>query len=159
MGSNQGATPGNHTPQDIWVGAEDNANSADPTFGARGIAGQGLLYNTSITPLMARFLGLDPMPFSLRAAPGTSAATPGLELSPVPFLNRFEVGFTLPSAGAVTVELFDEMGRRVQTVLTGIGYPAGTHSVAVDGSRLRAGLYIATVTVNGQVVSKRTIRL
>ena len=26
-GSNQGATPGNHTPQDIWVGAEDNPNT------------------------------------------------------------------------------------------------------------------------------------
>ena len=159
VGSNQGATPGNHTPQDIWVGAEDNANSADPTFGARGIAGQGLLDNTSVTPLMARFLGIDATPFSLRAAPGTSAATPGLELSPVPFSGSFDVAFTLPVAGAVTVELFDEMGRRVQRVLVAERYAAGTHSVAVDGSRLRAGLYIAAVSVNGQVVSKRTIKL
>ncbi|MET4074124.1 alkaline phosphatase [Hymenobacter sp. UYCo722] len=159
VGSNQGATPGNHTPQDIWVGAEDNANSADPTFGAQGIAGQGLLDNTSITPLMARFLGINATPFTLRAAPGTSPATPGLELSPVPFSGSFAVAFTLPTPGAVTVELFDEVGRRVQTVLTNKDYASGAHSVAVDGSRLRAGLYIATVTVNGQVVSKRTIKL
>ena len=159
VGSNQGATPGNHTPQDIWVGAEDNANSTDPTFGARGIAGQGLLDNTSITPLMARFLGIDATPFALRAAPGTSANTPILELSPVPFSGPFDVAFTLPAPGVVTVELFDEMGRRVQSVLVNKSYTSGAHSVAVDGSRLRADLYIATVTVNGQVISKRTIKL
>ena len=159
VGSNQGATPGNHTPQDIWVGAEDNANSADPTFGAQGITGQGLLDNTSITPLMARFLGVNATPFTLRAAPGTSAATPGLELSPVPFSGSFAMAFTLPTPGAVTVELFDEVGHRVQTVLANKDYASGSHSVAVDGSRLRAGLYIATVMVNGQVISKRTIKL
>ena len=156
---NSGTTPGNHTPQDIWVGAEDNANSADPTFGAQGIAGQGLLDNTSITPLMARFLGINATPFALRATPGISVATPALELSPVPFNGSFAVAFTLPIPGAVTVELFDELGRRVQTVLTNKDYVSGAHSVAVDGSRLCAGLYIATVTVNGQVVSKRTIKL
>ena len=156
---NSGGTPGNHTPQDIWIGAEDNANSADPTFGARGIAGQGLLDNTSITPLMARFLGLDPAPFALRTTSGTSVATPVLELSPVPFSGPFAVAFTLSTSGTVTVELFDEMGRRVQTVLTNKDYSSGTHSVAVDGSRLRAGLYVAAVTVNGQVISKRTIKL
>ena len=159
VGSNQGATPGNHTPQDIWVGAEDNANSADPTFGAQGISGQGLLDNTSITPLMARFLGINATPFTLRVAPGSSSNTPVLELSPVPFSGSFDVAFTLPAPGAVTVELFDEMGRRVQSVVTNQNYATGTHSVAVDGSRLRAGLYIAAVTVNGQVVSKRTIKL
>ena len=159
VGSNQGATPGNHTPQDIWVGAEDNANSADATFGARGIAGQGLLDNTSITPIMARFLGIDATPFALRTVPGTSGTAPGLELSPVPFSGSFDVAFALPAPGTVTVELFDEVGRRVQTVLVNKSYSAGAHSVAVDGSQLRAGLYIAAVSVNGQVVSKRTIKL
>ncbi len=153
VGSNQGATPGNHTPQDIWVGAEDNTNTH-----AQQIAGRGLLDNTAITPIMADFLGLTAFGTSLgiRAAAGPKAE---LQLSPVPFLNQFEVGFTLTTAGAVTVELFDEVGRRVQTVLTNKAFGAGSQSVTVDGSHLRAGLYLATVTMNGQVVSKRTIKL
>ena len=158
VGSNQGATPGNHTPQDIWVGAEDNTNLATD---AAAIAGQGLLDNTSITPIMARFLGLTSFytTITLRTAPGRADEVGGMQLSPVPFLNQFDVNFTLPAPGAVTVELFDEMGRRVQSVVTNQNYATGTHSVAVDGSRLRAGLYIAAVTVNGRVVSKRTIKL
>ena len=158
VGSNAGATPGNHTPQDIWVGAEDNTNLATD---AAAIAGQGLLDNTSITPIMARFLGLTSFytTITLRTAPGRADEVGGMQLSPVPFLNQFDVNFTLPAPGAVTVELFDEMGRRVQSVVTNQNYATGTHSVAVDGSRLRAGLYIAAVTVNGHVVSKRTIKL
>ena len=158
VGSNAGSTPGNHTPQDIWVGAEDNTNNP---LHAAAIAGQGLLDNTSITPVMARFLGLTSFytTITLRASPAKLDDVKDLELSPVPFLNRFEVGFTLPAAGAVTVELFDEMGRRVQSVVTNQRFGTGTHAVTVDGSRLSAGLYIAAVTMNGQVVSKRTIKL
>lgn len=158
VGSNSGATPGNHTPQDIWVGAEDNTNL--PTDAA-AITGQGLLDNTSITPIMARFLGLTNFftTITLRSTPGKADEVGGVQLSPVPFLNQFDVNFTLPAPGAVTVELFDEMGRRVQSVLTNQRYASGTHAVPVDGSRLSAGLYIATVKVNGQVVSKRTIKL
>jgi len=158
VGSNQGATPGNHTPQDIWVGAEDNTNLATD---AAAIAGRGLLDNTSITPIMARFLGLTSFytTITLRTAPGKADEVGGVQLSPVPFLNQFAVNFTLPAPSAITVELFDETGRRVQSVLTNQRYPSGPHSVAVDGSRLSAGLYIATVEVNGQVVSKRTIKL
>ena len=154
VGSNQGATPGNHTPQDIWVGAEDNTNTH-----AQQITGRGLLDNTAITPIMADFLNLTA--FGTTLGLRTSSADPKaqLQLSPVPFVNQFEVGFTLPTAGAVTVELFDEMGRRVQIVLTNKAFGAGSQSVTVDGSSLRAGLYIAAVTMNGQVVSKRTIKL
>nr|WP_230687956.1 T9SS type A sorting domain-containing protein [Hymenobacter ruricola] len=107
---------------------------------------------------MADFLGLTAFgtALGLRANNDPKA---DLQLSPVPFLNQFDVAFTLAAPGAVTVELFDEMGRRVQSVLTNKGFSAGAHSVAVDGSRLQAGLYVAAVTINGQVVSKRTIKL
>ncbi len=48
-------TPGNHTPQDIWVGGDDNVGGAY----ASQITGRGLLDNTDLTPIMADFLGLD----------------------------------------------------------------------------------------------------
>ena len=154
-GSNQDATPGNHTPQDIWVGAEDNTNTH-----AQQITGRGLLDNTSITPIMADFMGLTAFgtTLSTRGSSTTKAET-NLQLSPVPFEGPFNVSFTLPAAGAVTVELFDQVGRRVRTVVADRNFGPGSHTLAVDGNGLKAGLYVATVTINGQVVSKKTIKL
>ena len=156
VGSNQGATPGNHTPQDIWVAAEDNTNN--PRHAA-AISGQGLLDNTAITPIMAEFLGLTTFGTALASRSASADPKAEMQLSPVPFLSQFEVGFSLRTAGLVTVELFNEVGQRVQTVLADKSFATGTHSVSVDGSRLRAGLYVAAVTINGQVVSKRTVKL
>lgn len=39
-----------------------------------------------------------------------------------------------------------------------VGSSARAPAVPVDGSRLAAGLYHATVLLNGQVVSKKTIK-
>ncbi len=54
-GTKLGATPGNHTPADIWVGADDNVSGS---FASR-ITGRGLLDNTDLTPIMKDFLKLD----------------------------------------------------------------------------------------------------
>jgi alkaline phosphatase len=47
--------PGNHTPQDVWVGSEDNQNGQ----WASKITGRGQLDNTDLTPIMRDFLGLE----------------------------------------------------------------------------------------------------
>ena len=54
-GTKLGATPGNHTPADVWVGADDNVGG---TFASR-ITGRGLLDNTDLTPIMKDFLKLE----------------------------------------------------------------------------------------------------
>jgi alkaline phosphatase len=46
--------PGNHTPQDVWVGAEDNLRGV----WAQNIVGRGQLDNTDLTPIMKNFLEL-----------------------------------------------------------------------------------------------------
>ncbi len=47
----------------------------------------------------------------------------------------------------------------MQAVVSGQSYGPGGHAVAVDGTHLRTGRYVAAVTVNGQVVSQKTIKL
>jgi alkaline phosphatase len=47
-------SPGNHTPQDVIVGADDNLGGEY----ARRITGRGLIDNTDITPIVASFLRL-----------------------------------------------------------------------------------------------------
>jgi alkaline phosphatase len=49
-----GGCGGNHTPQDIWVGADDNVNGKY----ASQITGKGMLDNTSLFPIMINFMGL-----------------------------------------------------------------------------------------------------
>ena len=155
VAGNQGGTPGNHTPQDIWVAAEDNTNTH-----AQQITGRGLLDNTAITPIMADFLHLTSFATTLGlrvgAAPQVNAE---LQLAPVPFEGSFNASFNLAAAGLVTVELFDQLGRRVQTVISNQHFVAGSHAVPIDGSALKAGLYVAVVTINGQLASKRTVKL
>jgi len=155
-GTNQTGNVGNHTPQDVWIAAEDNTDTH-----AKQLTGRGLLDNTSVTPLMADFMGLSLFGSTLSVRGGVLPIPTAdvVQLSPVPFADQFQVNFTLPTAGLVTVELFNEMGQKVQTVTTAQAFATGAHAVAVDGSRLKAGLYVATVTLGGQVVSKKTIKL
>ena len=154
-GANQSGAVGNHTPQDVWVGADDNTGTH-----ANRLVGQGLLDNTSLTPIMANFLSLGTFEqnIALRTAAPT-AITNALTLSPVPFNDQFKVGFEVPVASLVTVELLDQLGRKVRTVVRDQKFATGAHSVAVDGTGLQGGLYIAAITINGQVVSKKTIKL
>ena len=154
-GTNQTGNVGNHTPQDVWVGADDNTGTH-----AKLLTGQGLLDNTSLTPIMANFmtLSLFEQTIALRNTP-TQPAASNLTLSPVPFQDQFKVAFEVPAAAIVSVELFDQVGRKVRTVVQNQSFATGSHSVAVDGTGLRGGLYIAAITVNGQVVSKKTIKL
>ena len=154
-GTAQPGTPGNHTPQDVWVGADDNTGTH-----ATRLTGRGLLDNTSLTPIMADFLQLNTFATTLNARGGLPAViTEAFQLSPVPFDSQFQVNFTLPTAGIVTVELFDQLGRRVQTVVAGQRFAPGAHALPVEGAHLQAGLYVATVTIDGQVISKKTIKL
>ena len=109
---------------------------------------------------MADFLRLSMFATTLNVRGSLPAGvTDAFQLSPVPFENQFQVNFTLLTAGAVTVELFDEMGRKVQTVVADHQYTTGAHVLLVNGAHLKAGLYVATVTIDGQVISKKTIKL
>ncbi|NML67664.1 T9SS type A sorting domain-containing protein [Hymenobacter sp. RP-2-7] len=153
-GGAAGSTPGNHTPQDIWIGAEDNTGTH-----AQQLTGRGLLDNTSVTPLMADFLSLSQYATTLSARAANPEIMSGLQLSPVPFQQQFDLSFTLATAGPVSVLLYDQTGRKVASVVEAKAYPAGTHTLTVPAATLVPGLYIANVEVGGQVLSRKTIKL
>jgi alkaline phosphatase len=77
----------------------------------------------------------------------------------VPFEDQFKVSFETTTASVVSVELYNEVGQKVRTVLKEQSFATGSHSVSVNGAGLRGGLYVAAVTINGAVVSKKTIKL
>ncbi len=59
---------------------------------------------------------------------------------PNPFNPETVIGFDIPVELNVEMALFDILGKRVQEITKG-PYPAGSHRVQFDGSRLPSGIY------------------
>jgi hypothetical protein len=73
---------------------------------------------------------------------------------PNPFNAATTISFSLPASSRVSLEVFDILGRRVETLLNE-KLTSGEHSVAFDGADLAAGLYFARLTTpNQQSVAK-----
>ena len=103
----------------------------------------------SVTDYTPSWLGVDDL------APGV------LQLSqnaPNPFQSTTTIDFRTGAAARVTIRLFDLAGRQVMTLLSE-NRPAGRHSVVVDGSKLRTGLYYYQLSVGGQVRYRKLLLL
>ena len=152
-----GGTPGNHTPQDIWVGAEDNTGSH-----AVQITGRGLLDNTALTPIMADFLKLSEFKNNLGKPAYRKAAdikTGELKISPVPLGSLSNISFELKSISQVGIELFDLAGNKVKTLAGMQQFDGGKHTYPINGTDLKAGMYVVVVNINGQIQSKKIIKV
>ena len=91
-----------------------------------------------------------PGEFSGRRPPSETALAPALVFAlhqnqPNPFERTTTIGFILPTASHVRLDIYDLLGRRVRT-LTDARYPAGEHRAEWDrrtteGSLAKPGLY------------------
>ncbi|MBC8145702.1 MAG: hypothetical protein H7X80_08950 [bacterium] len=79
---------------------------------------------------------------SVREHIAAAARSMRLISTPNPIVNDARISFELAHAGDVTLALYDVMGRRVMTLLSG-WQQSGAHSVAVDG--LTSGAYTAVL--------------
>ena len=80
-----------------------------------------------------------------------------LGTAPNPAAGRTQVRFQLDRAAAVTVEVFDVLGRKVQTVEGGLQTP-GDRAIALDTAGLSAGAYVYRVRLDdGTSVSGRML--
>ena len=61
---------------------------------------------------------------------------------PNPFQDRATVEFAVKDAQPVTIELYNTLGQRVQTVFEGTAQAEEMLTETIDGSRLASGLYI-----------------
>ncbi|MDG5766587.1 phospholipase D-like domain-containing protein [Balneolales bacterium ANBcel1] len=75
---------------------------------------------------------------------------------PNPFNPATNISFELPSEHVVNLHLYDAVGRRVATLLSGESLGAGIHSVRFDASSLASGIYIYRVELqNGQSITRK----
>lgn len=73
---------------------------------------------------------------------------------PNPFINRSTVGFNLPAAGDVRVDVFDILGRRVVTLVDGL-LPAGRHTVQLNAAILASGTYVIRLQTDSETLTTR----
>jgi hypothetical protein len=118
---------------------------------AEGLAGEAALEGWSVS-------GWE------ETAAGTLAEDVGLAVSPNPFRGAAAVTLALGApAEAVTVALYDVLGRRVAVLARG-RLDGGAHTFALDGSVLPAGVYVVRVALGGAsgagpAVAARTVTL
>jgi len=81
---------------------------------------------------------------------------------PNPFGARTTIEYTLPEQQAVELVIYDILGRRVRTLAKGDAQRAGVHRIDWDGRNqagkpVSSGVYLARLTVEGQVKVRRMV--
>ena len=83
----------------------------------------------------------------------------GLEQNyPNPFNPTTTISYRLGAIGKVTLNVYDVLGRRVRTLVTGVK-SAGSYRLAFNGSDLPSGVYFYRLTANGGRVTKKMLLL
>lgn len=151
-GTKAGGTPGNHTPMDIWVGADDNLNGAY----AKNITGRGLLDNTFLTQIMTAFLNLPPLgttqPISPAQSNSNAQSAPAeitaskIRVYPNPAANTVSIDFQLPANEIYKLSVFNMNGNIVKS-FTGVN-EIGYKNLSMDISGFSNGMYVAKLLVN-----------
>ncbi|TGE27993.1 S8 family serine peptidase [Hymenobacter metallicola] len=89
---------------------------------------------------------------------GTTATAVAMEavVAPNPFATQAVLGYSLAQEGPVQLELFDMMGRKVQTVLQA-QQTAGYHEQTLDAAKLPAGTYLFKLQANQKTQTGRVV--
>jgi hypothetical protein len=85
----------------------------------------------------------------------------GLDVGPNPAVGEVRINFSLEDAGAIDLAVYDVQGRRVASLLSG-RVAKGPQAVSWDSraegtSRIRAGLYLVRLVVDGQSTVRRLV--
>jgi plastocyanin len=73
---------------------------------------------------------------------------------PEPFNPSTTIRFSLPSDGAVNLDVFNVAGARVATLINGV-QTAGEHQVTFNASSLPSGLYLYSLNFAGQTLTNK----
>ena len=75
---------------------------------------------------------------------------------PNPARTTTTIEYTVPSAGAVQLQVYDLLGRKVATLVDEEKGP-GRHSVSVDASRFSSGVYFYRLRAGGTIESRKMV--
>jgi hypothetical protein len=74
---------------------------------------------------------------------------------PNPFSNNTDILFTLPSAGNVTLKVYNIIGKEVYN--TSVAGNIGENRITISADNLTSGIYLYTLTYNNSTITKKMI--
>jgi hypothetical protein len=83
----------------------------------------------------------------------TARNTQNLKATPNPFVGKTAIEYTLAAnANAVSIEVYDVVGRKVATLMDNVSQQAGKHSLEYlnEDKLVGSGVYIVQLTVDGK---------
>jgi hypothetical protein len=75
---------------------------------------------------------------------------------PNPFNPTTVINFSLPKAGKVTLEVYDLLGRKITTLVSGY-LTAGAHNTKFDASHLSSGVYVYRLQTDTFTATKKMV--
>lgn len=84
-----------------------------------------------------------------------------MAVSPNPYVESTKIMYSLPENSSISLEVFDLSGRKVAVLESNKSKNSGAYSVDFSGKSygLSAGVFIAKLTVNGQVYSSEMVQM
>jgi len=82
----------------------------------------------------------------------------GVRVMPNPFRQSFTVQYELNNAGDVSIELFNTLGERVETLLPATQQAAGQHQQPFSVQNLASGVYFLNITTAQGVFTQRLVK-
>lgn len=77
-------------------------------------------------------------------------------LYPNPLQDRGQISFTLPEAAEISLNVYDSLGRLIQTMHEG-AMPSGRHTLAFHAGRLASGVYVCQLETPTGTQSRRFV--
>jgi hypothetical protein len=75
---------------------------------------------------------------------------------PNPFNPTTTISYRLPTAGFVTLKVFDVLGREVATLVNEVNAP-GEHVVQLEANNLSSGVYYYRLSAGSSIQTKKMI--
>ena len=131
-----------------------NGNTlADPSWARKGEA----RYNTGGTAGCGDFVVPFPIAANLLGVKSANRASNlSMQNQPNPFRGSTTIGYTVRSAGAVSLKVFNVLGEVVAT-LVDEKKVAGTHKVTFNAAGLNPGVYFYTTTIGQSIDTKKML--
>ncbi len=77
---------------------------------------------------------------------------------PNPFNPTTSIQYAVPTSGHITLEVFDILGRAVNTLVDGV-VNAGEHTIEFDAASLPSGMYLYRLSAGEKVTTKKMLLL
>lgn len=133
--NNTSGIPGGTYRLGVWVDSNEDISEADENDNAGLLAG-----NINFSPTGVGEITIEASTVTCYPNPATNSTT---------------LSFTLTEASAVSVEVFDVLGNKVETMYSTSQLAAGTHQQVINTEAYTAGVYFICITSGETVITRR----